>query len=77
MADQLKYLYDPIPDRLSLKLFFNWNAADMLRFDTMKVPDRVAQFFDMAQTDASRSSPTLQNDFSTPAAIAGVQRSVL
>ena len=44
---------------------------------TVHVLDYLRQFFDVRHTVASTRSPTLQKSRSTPAAIAGVQRSEL
>lgn len=68
---------DTVPYRLTLMRFCHRNALQVSRFRTMQVANHVAQFFDVRHATASSNSRTLQKDCSTPAAIAGVQRSVL
>jgi len=78
MADQIEYFYNTVPYRAALEHFLDWYAFHVLRLDAVQLSDYVAQLVDIrhAAFAASTSSPTLQNDGSTPAAIAGVQRIV-
>src|SRR5580698_3288454 len=74
---QLEYFDYSIPDRLTPVRLFHWHAFNVLGIYTVYSADDIAQFFDIAHDVASTSCPTVQKSFSTPAAIAGVQRSVL
>src|ERR1035438_7792634 len=77
MAAQVKNLHDTLPYRLPLERLFNWHAGHVRGIHAMQPLNHVAQIVNVVHAVvASTNSPTLQNDFSTPAAIAGVQRSV-
>ena len=66
------------PYRFPLKHFFDRNAFNVRSLYAMRFADCLFQFLNVGHAvAASTSSPTLQKDFSTPAAMAGVQRSVL
>src|ERR1035441_9082723 len=73
---QIEYLNDPIPHSLAVKNLFYRNALAMRGWHAMQLVDHVYEFFDGRQDAASTRSPTLQNPGVTPAAMAGVQRSV-
>ena len=78
MIFQAEYLYNAFPNRLTLERFFYGNAFDVRSFRAMQPPDYIPQLVEVcAHATASSKSPTLQKSRSTPAAIAGVQRSVL
>ena len=77
MPLQSKNFNDSIPNRLSLKDFFYRNAFQVLCFRAMQVVNHVSKLLNVRHAHASTRSPTLQKDCSAPAAIAGVQRSVL
>ena len=77
MAVKVEYFDNPLPYRLALENLFYWNAFNVRRFDTMYLADDILQILKVTHDTASTRSPTLQKSFSTPAAIAGVQRNVL
>jgi hypothetical protein len=76
MPCEVKYFYYSVPDGFPVELLMDWHAFNVCRLGSMQPPDDVAQFLDIAHDTASTKSPTVQKSFSTPAAIAGVQRSV-
>jgi hypothetical protein len=59
------------------RCFFDGDAADMRGFHAMNVADCFLKLLNIVHTVASTRSPTLEKSCSTPAAIAGVQRSEL
>lgn len=77
MALEAEYLDYAVPYRAALKHLFDRNALQMLDFSAMQVVNHVPKLLNVRHAHASTRSPTLQKDCSTPAAIAGVQRSVL
>ena len=78
MPRQMEDLNNSVPHRLSLKALCYRHALQMLGFSTVKVMNHVPKLLNVRRhATASSKSPTLQNDCSTPAAMAGVQRSVL
>ena len=77
MADEIEYLNNPLPNRLASKRLFHGNAFNVRSFSAVQPPNHIAQFLDITHAVASTRSATLQKSRSTPAAIAGVQRSVL
>src|ERR1035441_442090 len=77
MPFQVEYLYGAIPNDLTLKPLRHWNALQMFSLPAVQVVDHVAQFLNVRHTDASTRSATVQKLGVTPAAIAGVMRSVL
>jgi len=74
---KLKYFYNPIPNHLAIEFLFYRHALDVGRVDPVQLMDYILQLFQIGHFTASSKSPTLQNVLSTPAAMAGVQRSVL
>ncbi len=74
---QAKDFDHAIPYRFALEGFGNRNALQMLRLRAVQVMDHVPKLLNVRHAHASTRSPTDQKDGSTPAAIAGVQRSVL
>src|ERR1035441_4859882 len=73
---QLEYLDNPFPNSLALECLFDWHTFNVRSLSAVQSADYVPQFLDIAHDAASTKSPTLQKLCSTPAAIAGVQRSV-
>ena len=76
MTLQQKYFNDTVPDRLPLKLLGDWDAFQVTRLRLVQVLNYVVKFLNMSHTARTKSS-TVQKVAVTPAAIAGVQRSVL
>ena len=77
MSDQIEYLHDTFPNGLPWEHLFDGNALYMCGLHAVKFTDHVHKFPYIGHAAASTKSLTLQNDCSTPAAMAGVQRSVL
>src|SRR5579863_3107448 len=77
MARNVEYLYNSLPHRLPLKFFFHGNAINVDRVCIVQPPDNLSQFANIAHSVASTRSRTVQKSFSTPAAIAGVERKAL
>lgn len=78
MPLQKKDFNNPIPDRFPLKGLRYWNAFQMAGLSSMEAMYHVAQLLNMSHAVAASTNwPTVQNEDSTPAAIAGVQRVVL
>src|SRR5450432_2342443 len=77
MALESEYFNDSVPYRLALKRLDHRYAFQMLRFRAVQVVNHIPKLLNVRHAHASTRSPTPQNDCSTPAAIAGVQRSVL
>src|SRR5437868_8806158 len=74
MVTQLKYLYDPLPYRLTLKGLFHGYALKMSSFRSMQLPIHVCQLIYVIHSAVSSKFATLQKSLSIPAAIVGVQR---
>ena len=66
-----------IPNGFPVESLFDGDALAVRGFSYMQPVDRVSQFFYAGHAVASTKSPTLQNVFSTPAAIAGGHLKVL
>ena len=77
MALEVEYLHHPVPKHLALKDFGYMHTFNVLRLRLVQLADHVLEFFYLGHAVASSRSPTLQKLGMTPAAIAGVQRSVL
>src|SRR5579864_467900 len=79
MPLQVEYLDHSIPYCLPLEGLFHWNALRMFGLRSVQALDDVLQLLDVwwLAHDASTKFFTVQKSFSIPAAIAGVQRSVL
>src|SRR5437588_8988137 len=77
MPRQVEYLNNPLPNRLAPEYFFHWNTFNVRSLSAMQPPNHVTQFLNITHATASTRSLTVQKSRSTPAAIAGVQRSVL
>ena len=77
MCLQIKNLNYPIPDSFPLKDFLYWDARNVLRIHAVQSPNNILQFLDVIHNAALTRSLTFQNSDVTPAAIAGVQRTVL
>lgn len=72
----MKNFNDSVPDRLTIKSLSDWNTFEVAGFHAMQLADYLFEFLDVIHAAASTKSPTLQNVGETPAAMAGVQRSV-
>lgn len=78
MPVEVEHLNNPLPDGFSVKCFLHGDTLDVCCLRAMQSPDNVPQLVKVfAHAAASTRSPTLQKSCSIPAAIAGVQRSVL
>ena len=77
MVVQVEDFHDAIPHRLTLPNLFYGNADTVRSLRTVELMNNRLEFVYMAHAAASSSSPTLSWVLSTPAAIAGVMRSVL
>jgi hypothetical protein len=73
----MEHLYNPIPNRLALKQFLHWDAFKVPCFCAVEMMDDIPQLLNMRHAEAFNKSATVQKLGVTPAAIAGVQRSVL
>ena len=76
VALQEKYFDYAVPNRLALEPLSNGNALQVAGLRAMQVVDGSAKLLGVRHTARTKSS-TVQNVAVTPAAIAGVQRSVL
>src|ERR1017187_1343739 len=76
VAMQLKNFYNPVPDGLTVESLCDWNAFEVAGFHAVQLVDYVLEFLDVTHLAASTKSPTVQKVGTTPAAMAGVQRSV-
>ena len=65
-----------IPNRLALESLSNWDAFDVTGLRAVQMVDGLAKLLNVGHAARTRSS-TVQKVAVTPAAIAGVQRSVL
>ncbi len=77
MVVQVEDFHYSIPDRLPLKDFFDRDTLHMGRLHPMQFVNYIPQVIYMTHDTASTKSPTLQKLDATPAAMAGVMRSVL
>ena len=78
MPRQVEYLKNAIPHGPTLKRFLNRNTLHVFCLGSMQLVNHVAKFLVMRHAiTASTKSPTVQNERSRPAAMAGVQRRVL
>lgn len=76
MTCEVEYFYYSVPDGFPMELLMDWHAFNVRRLCTMQPPNHISQFLQVRHDTASTRSPTVQKSFSTPAAIAGVQRNV-
>lgn len=76
VAVQIKDLDYPFPYRFAVENLFYRDTLPVRGLHAMQFLDYLAQFLDIGHVTASTKFPTLQNPDVTPAAIAGVQRSV-
>src|SRR5437879_4334223 len=76
MPCQTEHLNNTVPNRLALEPLRNRNALQMAGNRPVQVVNHIAKLLDMRHAEASNKSATVQKDGVTPAAIAGVQRSV-
>src|ERR1700692_1878493 len=72
-----EHLNDALPDCLTLKYLMDVYAFTVRSFRTVKLSNYVSELVYVVHPTASTKSPTLHIEPVTPAAIAGVQRSVL
>ena len=77
MSLEVEHFHNALPDRLTLKDLFYGHTFTMRSFRTVEVIDYSLEVFYVAQVVASTKSATLHCVPETPAAIAGVMRSVL
>jgi hypothetical protein len=77
VAFEVEDFHDPIPASLTLKNFLYGHAFTVRSFRTVELVNDGFEFVYVAHAVASTKSPTLHVVPVTPAAIAGVQRSVL
>jgi hypothetical protein len=76
VALQEKYFHYSVPNRLALEPLSNRHALQMAGLRAMQMVDRIAELLNVRHAARTKSS-MVQNVAVTPAAIAGVQRSVL
>ena len=74
---QPKDFDDSVPYRLPLERLDYRHALQMLCLPAVQVVNHIPQFLNVRHTVAPTKSATLQNDCSTPAAMAGLQRMYL
>lgn len=70
-------LNDTVPNDGSPEFLTDRNRLDMNGLKPMELEDRFSEFVDTVHAVSLTKSATVQKSFSTPAAIAGVQRRVL